>query len=423
MKFAGVIEGFYGRPWSHEQQMILFQWMREWGGFNTYLYAPKDDLKHRKRWRELYSESELEPLRRLIAEADKQNIRFIYAISPGLDIGYSDSGEFTALQNKIRQLLSCGCRHFALLFDDIPYELSAQDRRHFSSFAAAQSDISNRFLNWLEDNGCSDGLIFCPTVYCGQMAGESISTNHYLREIGAKLDQRIDIFWTGPEVVSQEIGLDHIRETEQVLQRKPLIWDNLHANDYDMHRVYTGPYLGRPAAMREHVSGILTNPSSDFWANYIPLRSTAAYVATGEAGAGSELVADWLKFFGDHNFTETEMQLFQDCYYLPHLTGPGAEKIIGAIKNITSAASERILDEFAHTIRAMYEKIAAVGNREIFYSMHRYFWELLRAVRLIEYYRQHPETSMGELAAFDYLPGTSDGGFTGRLLRSIEAVR
>ena len=31
----------------------------------------------------------------------------------------------------------------------------------------------------------------------------------------------------------------------QVIKRKPIIWDNLHANDYDLQRVYLGPYIGK----------------------------------------------------------------------------------------------------------------------------------------------------------------------------------
>ncbi|KAJ8377313.1 hypothetical protein AAFF_G00261620 [Aldrovandia affinis] len=54
---CGVVEGFYGRPWSIEQRKVLFQWMRRWG-LNTYLYGPKDDLKHRLLWREVYSPEE-----------------------------------------------------------------------------------------------------------------------------------------------------------------------------------------------------------------------------------------------------------------------------------------------------------------------------------------------------------------------------
>lgn len=54
---SGVIEGFYGRPWSCDQRKDLFQQMQEFG-FNCYVYAPKDDAKHRAEWRELYSEDE-----------------------------------------------------------------------------------------------------------------------------------------------------------------------------------------------------------------------------------------------------------------------------------------------------------------------------------------------------------------------------
>src|SRR5262245_29173716 len=49
---TGVVEGFYGKPWTHGERTELFEWMAEWG-LNTYLYAPKDDLKHRAIWREL----------------------------------------------------------------------------------------------------------------------------------------------------------------------------------------------------------------------------------------------------------------------------------------------------------------------------------------------------------------------------------
>src|SRR2546428_9329840 len=45
---AGVIEGFYGQPWSQPERLELFDWMAAWG-LNCYLYAPKDDLKQRDR--------------------------------------------------------------------------------------------------------------------------------------------------------------------------------------------------------------------------------------------------------------------------------------------------------------------------------------------------------------------------------------
>ena len=49
--FAGVIEGVYGPLWSYEERRVLFRRLRDLG-LNTYVYAPKDDLKHRALWRE-----------------------------------------------------------------------------------------------------------------------------------------------------------------------------------------------------------------------------------------------------------------------------------------------------------------------------------------------------------------------------------
>ena len=58
---SGVIEGFYGAPWSRADRFTLFEWMANWG-LNTYMYAPKDDLKHRAVWRQPYSAEEGEEL-------------------------------------------------------------------------------------------------------------------------------------------------------------------------------------------------------------------------------------------------------------------------------------------------------------------------------------------------------------------------
>ena len=87
-QLIGVIEGFYGNPWSNYQRKTLFKRINKIG-MNSYLYAPKDDLKHRADWRLSYTDEECSILKELITESIKHNIEFIYAISPGLDITYS----------------------------------------------------------------------------------------------------------------------------------------------------------------------------------------------------------------------------------------------------------------------------------------------------------------------------------------------
>ena len=43
-------------------------------GMNTYFYAPKDDIYHRAKWRELYPENELTQLKNLFKVFTKHQI-------------------------------------------------------------------------------------------------------------------------------------------------------------------------------------------------------------------------------------------------------------------------------------------------------------------------------------------------------------
>jgi len=166
---CGVVEGFYGRPWTTEQRKDLFSKMRLWG-MSSYIYAPKDDCKHRAYWREPYTVDEAEHLGSLISLAAECDIDFYYAISPGLDIVYSSAKEVAALKRKLEQVKcssgvahnkfpsphphlnfllppsqvsQLGCKCFALLFDDIEPEMCKQDKEVFQSFAHAQVTVTN----------------------------------------------------------------------------------------------------------------------------------------------------------------------------------------------------------------------------------------------------------------------------------------
>src|ERR1043165_8475488 len=101
---SGVIEGVYGQPWSRAERVQLFGWMRD-GKLNTYLYAPKDDLKLRARWRDSYTASELDSLRELIGSTIAHGIEFVYALSPGLDICYSSSSDSDTIIRRFQQLI------------------------------------------------------------------------------------------------------------------------------------------------------------------------------------------------------------------------------------------------------------------------------------------------------------------------------
>ncbi len=73
-------------------------------GLNTYVYAPKDDVKHRSRWRDLYSPDESNELIQLIQISKRYGIKFVYALSPGLDIIYSSEKDLNILKRKFDQV-------------------------------------------------------------------------------------------------------------------------------------------------------------------------------------------------------------------------------------------------------------------------------------------------------------------------------
>lgn len=119
---SGVIEGFYGRPWSFEQRAGLLPRLRDLG-FNTYVYAPKDDIKLRTRWREQYDGVEADRLSALVRACQQAGVRFVYAISPGLDVRYGEPADLAWLVGKVDRVLSFWVHDVALLFDDISHSL------------------------------------------------------------------------------------------------------------------------------------------------------------------------------------------------------------------------------------------------------------------------------------------------------------
>uniref|UniRef100_A0A9J8BDN9 Protein O-GlcNAcase n=1 Tax=Cyprinus carpio carpio TaxID=630221 RepID=A0A9J8BDN9_CYPCA len=284
---TGVVEGFYGRPWTMEQRKELFRrYCQKWG-LNTYLYAPKDDYKHRMFWREMYSVEEAEQLTTLISAAKEHGVEFIYAISPGLDITFSNQKEVSTLKRKLDQVSHFGCKSFALLFDDIDHNMCPADKEVFSSFAHAQVSITNEIFQYL---GEPEIFLFCPTEYCGTFCYPNVSQSPYLRTIGEKLLPGIEVLWTGPKVVSKDITVESIEEVTKILRRAPVIWDNIHANDYDQKRLFLGPYKGRSSELIPRLKGVLTNPNCEFESNFVAIHTLATWYKSNMNGVRKDVV-------------------------------------------------------------------------------------------------------------------------------------
>jgi len=273
----GVIEGFYGPPWSHQERLRLFDFL-ELYKFNSYIYAPKDDPFHRERWREPYAGKLSRELGQLVDAAARHGVRFCFAISPGLSMRYSSRADFTALCRKVDAMRAMGVDSFALCLDDIPPELHhAQDRRAFSSLGEAHAHITNRLRDHLDRVPPQSQLIFCPTDYTGT------KSTPYLRALGERLRKEVLVFWTGEQVCTPAIDDEDADAYGAAIGRRPLVWDNYPVNDYNRNRLFLGPLRNRASDLHEHIAGLVANPMNEGEASKIPLVTVADYLWNSEA--------------------------------------------------------------------------------------------------------------------------------------------
>jgi protein O-GlcNAcase/histone acetyltransferase len=432
---SGAIEGFYGEPWSDDERLELFGWLRAWD-LNTYVYAPKDDLHHRTIWREPYPADDAARIGSLVASCRAANVRFVYALAPGLDVRYGDRSELHALHARVDQLQRIGCRDFALLFDDIPETLDAVALGDADSLAAAQSRLANALFARAGEGSSPGRFLFCPTPYCGRMAEAAVGGPGYLETIGRELGAGVDIFWTGPDIVSRDIRPAEVRDVAGLLRRKPVIWDNLHANDYDGRRRYCGPYAGRPPELKHEVAGVLSNPNNELPLDFVPLRTLAAYLAGpgpwDPRRAYLEALAEWHASFATVGapLSLEDLALLGDCFYLPYEDGPGAWALYESARALLSRPPaewgdevDRFLDASARLRRAC-ARLTGLRDRRLFHALSRPVWDLREELDLLERYvaaQSRASRHHRPVESPFHRPGTFRGGFTARLQQLLAA--
>jgi hypothetical protein len=267
---AGVIEGFWGPPWSHDDRLAMLDFMGD-VGLTDYVYAPKDDPYHRLRWRDPYPPDRLAQLGALVAAADDADVHFHFAISPGVSMAYSDTADYRILRDKLAAVAALGVSRFAFFVDDVPPNLDHDaDRTRYDDLAAAHADIANRLAADLRAEGAT--LSVTPTTYTDAW-GDPV----YADRLGALLDPEIPLFWTGSDVVSATIDADEAARWEQRFGRKVLIWDNYPVNDFARWRPFLGPFDGRGAYLGSAIAGLIANPMNEAHASMLPLATLAAY--------------------------------------------------------------------------------------------------------------------------------------------------
>lgn len=438
---GGVIEGFYGPPWSDDERRTLLDWMARFG-LGVYLYCPKDDPHHRAAWREPYPRDEAARIAGLIADCGRRGIDFLWGVGPGLDLRHADEADVAALRSRFAELFRLGCRRFALLLDDIPDALDPVDAAGFGSLAAAQAHVANQLQAWIAETVAGGSLLLCPTPYCDRMAAAGLGGPGYLDILGERLAPAIDVLWTGPEIISPAITPESLRAVTACLRREPVLWDNFFADDYDGERFFTGPYTGRPRELRSAVRGILLNPNNELPLNFVPFHTFSAWLRgdgpwdprAAQAGA----LEDWLPAFklldaapnrpAREPVSLADLALLADCFHGPHENGPGAAALLTGARGLLQrpadawgAAEEEALDA-ARRLKALGYRLADLADRSLLHALARRLWPLREECTLLLHHADNRRrVARGEavLADHDHLPGTFRGGFLADLRRLL----
>lgn len=264
VRYRGVVEGFYGTPWSHQARLSQLKFYGK-NKMNTYIYGPKDDSYHSApNWRLPYPEKEAVQLQELVAVANSNEVDFVWAIHPGQDIKWNQQDR-DILLTKFEKMYQLGVRSFAVFFDDISGEGTNPQK---------QAEL----LNYIDENFVQTKpdvtpLIMCPTEYNKSWSNPK---GNYLTTLGEKLNPSIQIMWTGDRVIS-DITRDGISWINERIKRPAYIWWNFPVSDYVRDHLLLGPVYGNDTTISGQMSGFVTNPMEHAEASKIAIYSVASY--------------------------------------------------------------------------------------------------------------------------------------------------
>lgn len=263
--FRGVIEGFYGEPWTHEFRLSLMEFLGD-ENMNTYIYAPKDDAKHRNQWRSAYSSEEIERLTELVSAAKDNRVQFVYALSPGNDIALSGTRyekDFEKLLEKMQSVYDIGVRSFAIFLDDIAVKDAA-------GHAKLLNDFQEQFVR--KHGDCENLLCISPEYT------DPFYTSAYTDAFAKALDPDIAVMWTGPGVVPASITAADLERINAIYQRKMYIWWNYPVNDTMRDRLFLDACRGLSPDLTGAISGLVANPMNEGEASEIPLATLSDFL-------------------------------------------------------------------------------------------------------------------------------------------------
>ena len=324
---AGVIEGFYGPPWTEAERLgCSTRWRR---GASTPTSTPKDDLHHRAIWREPYAPAEAGAMAAPIAR-HAPRLRFVYGIGPGSTSATARTSELASppraradARARLRWPGAAVRRHPGSPRPDRSRAVGIAGRR---TGRRRQRDL--RVDAGARTRGAR---VFCPTPYCGRMAAPRLGGPDYLAIVGRALS---------PGSTSSGPARKSSRARSRVAHMQDVERSCGGSRSSGTTCTPTTTTAGASAAGRTRVARrrcgrgrrALHQPEHRVPLDYVALRTLGEFCAAAGLGRapglsrGDARVASRFAVTGPPIDLE-DLVLFGDCYYLPHQEGPEAKAL------------------------------------------------------------------------------------------------
>ncbi len=277
-----LIEGFYGPPWPDAARLANYRLIGTWG-YEGAIYAPKADRSLRGEWRRPFRPEEHLRLRDMASTATASGLKFGVGFSP-LNVWHDWSGETrNQLTVKLADLHGCGCEVLSLQFDDMHGAVP--------HLARLQAEI----ITFVYEHWHGSRLIICPTYYSDDPILAAVFGDppaNYLEDLADDLPADVDIFWTGPKVISNVIAQEHICDVTARMGRRPFLWDNYPVNDgarTSRHLFLYAPQ-GRELLMTGQLAGYAANPMLQPHLSQIPLRAMVELAQDRQSRSSEDLL-------------------------------------------------------------------------------------------------------------------------------------
>lgn len=215
----GMVEGFFGPEWSWDDRNSVCQFLSDQQA-DFYIYAPKRDHYLRKSWMENHPDEIWNELKKLSANCKSKNVKFGVGLSPfEIHLNWNQQAK-DALKRKVLKLQELEIDYLGLFFDDMKGSPDLADKQvEIVQYVKSLTSIT---------------ILFCPTYYSFDPILDKVFGQRsagYLEKIGQGLSSEVQILWTGDKVISKTITAENLHLVTELLQRKPLVWDNYFAND------------------------------------------------------------------------------------------------------------------------------------------------------------------------------------------------